>query len=108
MSAALFNNAAFTEVLASAHILLSTTDAKVTTRQVAAATGRSDSVVRPVMRRLVAAGLLVDPEPTSTRGPHPYARGDAALWRELLGVVALVSGAPIDLLDVAPSTPKTP
>lgn len=101
VSAALFNNAAFTEVLASAHILLAAPDGTVTTRQVAAATGRSDSVVRPVLLRLAAAGLLVDQGSTAVRGPHPFTRGRPDLWRELLGVVSVVSGAPIDLLDVA-------
>lgn len=103
MSAALFNNAAFTEVLASAHTLLALDGGEVTTRQVAAATGRSDSVVRPVMMRLVAAGLLVDPGPTGSRGPHPFTRDNADLWRELLGVVSVVTGTPVDLFDIQPS-----
>lgn len=104
MSAALFNNAAFTEVLAAAHTLLAAGSGEVTTRQVAAATGRSDSVVRPVMLRLVAAGLLVDPGPSPSRGRHPFTRGKADLWRELLGVVSFVTGTPVDLLDIARST----
>lgn len=103
VSAALFNNAAFSEVLASAHILLAAPDGTVTTRQVAAAIGRSDSVVRPVLLRLVAAGLLVDEGSKAGRGPRPFARGRRELWKELLRVVSVVSGAPVDLLDVAPS-----
>lgn len=99
VSAALFNNAAFTEVLACAHILLAA-DGTVTTRQVAAATGRSDSVVRPVLLRLATAGLLIDQGSTAVRGPRPFARGRPDLWKEMLGVVSVVSGAPIDLLDV--------
>lgn len=102
MSAALFNNAAFTEVLASAHRLIAAGNGEVTTRQVAAATGRADSVVRPVMIRLVGAGLLVDPGPSTVRGPHPFTRSRPDLWRELLGVVSAITGAPIDLLDIAP------
>ena len=112
MSAALFNNAAFTEVLSSAHTLLAAGTGEVTTRQVAAAIGRSDSVVRPVMIRLVGAGLLVDPGPGTARGPHPFTRGRPDLWRELLGAVSVITGAPIDLLDVAlraagPSRPES-
>lgn len=103
VSAALFNNAAFTEVLSSAHTLLAAGTGEVTTRQVAAAIGRSDSVVRPVMIRLVGAGLLVDPGPGTSWGPHPFTRGQPELWRALIGVVGAISGAPIALLDVAPS-----
>ena len=96
----MFNNAAFTEVVASAHIILAAGNGRVTTRQVAAATGRSDSVVRPVMLRLVAAGLLVDYGSATSRGPHPFTRGNSDLWREVLRVASVVSGTSIDMLDI--------
>ena len=102
MSAALFNNAAFTEVLVATHKILAAGDEQVTTRQVAAATGRGDSVVRPVMNRLVAAGLLVDSGPSG--GARPFTRSRPDLWRELLGVVSVVTDTPIELLDVATGT----
>lgn len=97
---ALFNNAAFTEVLAATHKLLALGNGEVTTRQVAAATGRPDSVVRPVMLRLVGVGLLVDAGSSAARGRHPFTRGRPDLWRGLLDVVSSISGEPIERLDL--------
>ncbi|WP_299056423.1 hypothetical protein [uncultured Nocardioides sp.] len=90
VSLALFNNAALAEVLVSADRILSVTPHTVTTRQVAAATGRSDSVVRPVMMRLLSGGLLSEPAQVTGRGPRPFARAHQELWERLLAVTAVI------------------
>jgi hypothetical protein len=56
-SAALFNNRYFSEVILAAN-QLATEDDLVTTRHIAAATGLADSLVRPVLLRLVDADML--------------------------------------------------
>lgn len=90
VSLAVFNNAAFAEVVSSADRILSVSPHTVTTRQIAAATGRADSVVRPVMKRLVAACLLNEPGKTSDRGPRPYSRSSPELWDRLTSLVDLL------------------
>lgn len=67
-SAAIFGNRYFAEVVLAADRLSATGDAFVTTRMVASATGFGDSLVRPVMIRLDAAGLIA-PLPR-TGGPR--------------------------------------
>lgn len=99
VSHALFGNAAFAEVLSSADLILAAAGdgGTVTTRQVAAATGASDSVVRPVMRRLAAAGLLLPLTKTGpTNGPQPYARGDDVAWGAARVLVEQLAGLPVD------------
>lgn len=88
MSSALFNNASFTEVLTAADSILDMAPGTVTTRQVAAATGRGDSVVRPIMMRLVDAGLLDQTPSNGPRSPRPFARANAGLWEALMLVTA--------------------
>lgn len=101
VSHALFNNAAFADAAVSAHRLLAAggDDASVTTRKVAAATGRGDSVVRPVMWRLADAGLL---EPLAKQGPpnspQYFRRGSAQLWTVLLALIAEATGTPLDVI----------
>ncbi len=89
VSVAIFNNASFAEVLLAVdRILEASRDDSVTTRQVAAATGRGDSVIRPVMMRLVAAGLIEQKGESSTRGPKPFRRLPSKLWAPLLLAVS--------------------
>lgn len=90
VSLALFNNAALLEVLVSADRILGVAPHTVTTRQVAAATGRSDSVVRPVMMRLLAAGLLREPTEVVGRGPRPFTKARHELWQRLLMVAEVI------------------
>lgn len=92
-SSALFNNRYFGDVAAMALEASSFGADLITTRMVAARTGLSDSVVRPIMVRLVAADLLTKLERTAgPRSPQFYVVGDAA---SLARVVALVdAGAP--------------
>lgn len=97
MSHALFGNAAFAEVAASADQILTAAGAgaTVTTRQVAAATGASDSVVRPVMRRLAVAGLLVPlPKTGPANGTQPYERGPEGAWDALRNLADQLAGLP--------------
>ncbi len=71
ISYALFGNRAVIDVVNAIVRLTPASEDFVTTRRVAAVTGLSDSVVRPVMRRLVAAGLLIDlPRGPRMRGEH--------------------------------------
>lgn len=90
VSHALFNNAAFGEVALSADRILAAAGAggTVTTRQVAAATGSADSVVRPVMQRLVGAGMLTPlPKTGAPNGPQLFLRAEPARWVVLLALV---------------------
>ncbi|WP_162958856.1 hypothetical protein [Nocardia yunnanensis] len=68
--------------------------AEFTTRQVAVATGLADSLIRPILQRFLAAGLLSPvTAPSSIRGAKyfdaqlnsPAWRGLIALCRELAG-----------------------
>lgn len=93
MSLALFNNAAFTEVVVAADRILEVSPHTVTTRQVAAAIGRSDSVVRPVMKRLVAGGILSDPGTSSERRVCPFTRSRPGAWEPLLALIAEATDA---------------
>ena len=90
VSYALFNNAAFADIVLTAQEIFERDEqpAFVTTRQVASKTGRSDSVVKPVMVRLVAAGLL---EPLPKSGPSNsvqfYARQHPSRWQSLVALL---------------------
>lgn len=57
-SAALFNNRHFADVAAAALDVSKNCTTMFTTRMVASSTGLPDSVVRPVLHRLVGAGVL--------------------------------------------------
>jgi len=59
-SAAIFGNRFFAEVVVAVDQLSGPNDVLVTTRRVASQTALSDSLVRPVMLRLRAAGLITD------------------------------------------------
>lgn len=95
VSSALFGNAAFAEVVTSADTILAAAghSATVTTRQVAAATGAADSVVRPVMHRLAAAGLLVPlPKTGAANGPQLFVRAHPSSWQALISLVSDATG----------------
>lgn len=97
ISHALFNNASFAQVVSSSDTILETGGdaATVTTRQVAAAIGASDSVVRPVMQRLVAAGLLDRlPKTGPANGTQLYVRRNNDRWRALLALIEESTGLP--------------
>lgn len=99
VSRALFGNAAFIEVARATDRILANAghDGTLTTRQVAAALGISDSVVRPVMLRLVAVGLLVAlPKNSTGYGPQFFRRGHQVSWSSLTELVN-------DLVEVPPS-----
>lgn len=99
---AIFNNSAFADVAAAAHRLLASATGReqITTRMVASATGRSDSVVRPVMLRLVKAGLLqMEPKSETGRGAQYFTRMHSERWRALIDLVALVTQVPADLYE---------
>ncbi len=59
--------------------------ALITTRAVAARTGMADSVVRPVMNRLVSAGALAAvPRVGGPRSSQYFTIGRTSLWTTLL------------------------
>jgi hypothetical protein len=96
---ALFNNRAFADVTVAAdRILDAAPQGTVTTRQVAAATGFADSVVRPVMIRLNAAGLLrALPKQGAANSTQLYQRVDDELWQRLLALIDHAYGVPTDV-----------
>lgn len=93
---ALFNNLAFADVVVTANRLMDqASDSTVTTRRVASALGLSDSVVRPVMVRLVAAHMLDElPKVGPTNGPRLFHRRNDDRWTALCGVISAVRSQP--------------
>jgi hypothetical protein len=88
-SAAIFGNRHFAEVVLAVDRLSSTDDAFVTTRMVASETTFGDSLVRPVMRRLGAAGLLSAlPRASGPRSTLNYQVLRGALWTAVVGASA--------------------
>jgi hypothetical protein len=85
-SAAIFGNRHFAEVVLAVDRLSATGDAFVTTRMVASETTFGDSLVRPVMRRLDAAGLLAAlPRTSGPRSTLNYQVLRGALWIAVVG-----------------------
>ena len=89
---AIFNNMAFADVVMTADGLLAgSADGTLTTRQVAAALGLSDSVVRPVMVRLAAAQLLDDlPKMGAANGPRLFHRRNEDRWTAICALIATI------------------
>ncbi len=84
-SAALFGNRFFAEVVAAIDRLSGAEDALVTTRRVAHELVLSDSLVRPVMLRLHAAGLLTDlPREGGSRSTLLYQVRRGPFWAAVL------------------------
>jgi hypothetical protein len=85
-SAAIYGNRFFAEVVVAIDRLSGPDDAFVTTRRVANGTGVGDSLVRPVMLRLLNAGLIADlPREGGSRSTLLYQVRRGPLWA---GVVA--------------------
>ncbi|MFD3572554.1 hypothetical protein [Streptomyces sp. NPDC058644] len=94
-SSALFGNRYMAEVVVAVDDLTSATGATpVTVRMVASRTGLTDSLVRPVVKRLVDAGLL-DPQPQERLRTASYhqVRRDDGLWDTLVNTCQLLHGA---------------
>jgi hypothetical protein len=89
VSFAIFNNAAYADIVIAADaVIASRADGTVTTRQVAARLAVSDSVVRPVMQRLLAAALLADmPASGARNGPRPFYRRNDETWTILVALL---------------------
>jgi hypothetical protein len=87
---ALFNNGTFADaVFVADRIMSARDDGLVTTRLVSAELRVSDSVVRPVMMRLVAGGLLDElPKAGATNGPRLFHRRNPHRWTALLELIA--------------------
>lgn len=84
-SAALFGNRFFADVVTAVGRLSGAEDAFVTTRRVATETGLSDSLVRPVMLRLRAVGLITDlPREGGSRSTLLYQVRRGPLWMAVL------------------------
>jgi hypothetical protein len=84
-SAAIFGNRYFAEVVMAADRLSAMGDVFVTTRMVAAVTGLGDSLVRPVMRRLSAAGLIAElPRTGGPRSTLNYQVVRNPLWEAIV------------------------
>lgn len=88
LSAALFGNRALAEVISAINHLTAQGDPLVTTRTVATAANLGDSVVRPVMLRLDAAGLIeAQPRTSGPRSTLHYQVQRGELWSALHALV---------------------
>lgn len=88
-SAALFGNRYFADVVLAVDRLSAAGDAFVTTRMVASDTTLGDSLVRPVMHRLGAAGLIAAlPRTGGRRSTLNYQVIRGPLWATLVAVCA--------------------
>ncbi|NYS18556.1 winged helix DNA-binding protein [Streptomyces sp. SJ1-7] len=93
-SSALFGNRYMAEVVVAVVDLASATgDSPVTVRMVASRTELTDSLVRPVVKRLVEAGLL-EPQPQErSRGTYFHeVRRDDGMWDMLVSTCRLLHG----------------
>jgi hypothetical protein len=92
-SAAIFGNRYFAEVVLAVDRLSAAGDAFVTTRIVASATALGDSLVRPVMLRLDAAGLIVPlPRIGGPRSTLNYQVTRGPLWLALVHACSAAFG----------------
>jgi hypothetical protein len=89
VSASLFNNRYFTRVVQAVAEVGAAQDGLVTTRAVAAATGVSDSLVRPVILRLEAGRVLHRLPRAGLRGAQYFSVVPGELWDALLAVAEL-------------------
>lgn len=90
-SAAVFGNRYMAEVVAAVAALAPGAGTKVTTRMLANHTGLSDSLVRPVVKRLVEAGFLHPQDrhgPRSTNYHEVLHAGEA--WEALVKICVLL------------------
>jgi DNA-binding transcriptional MocR family regulator len=92
LSAAVFGNRAAADVISAINRLITQGDPLVTTRTVATATNLGDSVVRPVMLRLDAAGLIqARPRTSGPRSTLHYEVQRGELWTALHALVEAFS-----------------
>jgi hypothetical protein len=93
VSAAVFGNSHMAVILTD---LSKRTDSDwpITTRQVAASTGVADSLVRAVLLRLVAAGVLnALPKTEGSRGRQFFDRAGLTWWQTLIDLAESVANA---------------
>jgi hypothetical protein len=97
LSAAIFGNRAMAPVITAIEELTQTGDSFVTTRMVASATELGDSVVRPVMLRLVAAGAIAQlPRSGGPRSTLYYQVQHGPLWHALIATCRAIAGDPVE------------
>lgn len=96
VSAALFGNSHMAVILTDLS-RRADSDWPITTRQVAASTGLADSLVRPVLLRLVAAGALDQlPKTEGLRGRQYFDRAKPKWWKTLIDLArSVASPAPV-------------
>jgi hypothetical protein len=95
VSAAIFGNRAMAPVITAIEELTRTGDSFVTTRMVASATELGDSLVRPVMLRLVAAGAITQlPRSGGPRSTLYYQVQRGPLWDALMATCRAIAGGP--------------
>ena len=88
-SAAIFGNRYFAEVVLAVNRLSAVGDAFVTTRMVASDTTLGDSLVRPIMHRLTAAGLIAElPRTGGPRSTLNYQVIRNPLWEAVVATCA--------------------
>jgi hypothetical protein len=89
---AIFNNMAFADVVVAADRLMTeSADGTVTTRKVASVLGVSDSIVRPVLVRLVVAQLLDElPKVGAANGPRLFHRRNEDRWAAICALIATI------------------
>ncbi|WP_329070326.1 hypothetical protein [Amycolatopsis sp. NBC_01480] len=83
-SSAVFGNRYVADVVAAIVGLAAEPEIGVTVRMIAQRAGLTDNLVRPVVKRLVEAGLLVPHQQLRPRGPSYHrVRIDLPLWQAL-------------------------
>jgi|SRR6266536_1575557 len=98
LSAALFGNRATVAVLVAIEQLTREEEGFVTTRMVASATELGDSVVRPVMLRLHAAGVLYAlPRAGGPRSTRYYQVQRDDLWDALVAMCSAITARAAEL-----------
>jgi hypothetical protein len=86
-SFALFNNRYLCDVVIAINELAPPPDGLVTTRQVASHTGLVDSIVRPVLMRLVDADIMARlPRLGGPRSPQFFRVDDSQSWEHLISL----------------------
>jgi len=93
-SAAVFGNRHLAEVVAAAAVLAPNVGDQLTVRMLANRTGLTDSVVRPIVKRLVDADLLQPRPQQRPRGAnyHEVRSGDGP-WQALVHLCALLGSS---------------
>lgn len=90
-SAAVFGNRHLAEVVAAVAALAPNVGDQLTVRMLANRTGLTDSVVRPIVKRLVEANLLQPQPQQRPRGASYHeVRSDEGLWEALVRMCALL------------------